>query len=111
MVLMHIKETYCCLTLTIFSFSYKLSYHFVDLVDIFIPNKLAQTVTFLTCNREVSISISAQTLTTHIEFFRFYSVLLENFESLSLSLYLQLPFFYHLIVPLWFVSIIDNVAK
>ena len=71
MVLMHIKETYCCLTLTIFSFSYKLSYHFVALVDIFIPNKLAQTVTFLTCNREVSISVSAQTLTSQIDILGF----------------------------------------
>jgi hypothetical protein len=66
MVLMHIKVTYCSLTLTIFSFSYKLSY-FVAVVNVFIPNKLAQTVTFLTCNREVSISTSAETLNTQMD--------------------------------------------
>ena len=75
MVLMHIKETYCCLTLMIFSFSYKFSYHFVAVVDLFIPNKLAQMATFLTCSREGSSSISAETLTTQTDFLGFIQFL------------------------------------
>jgi hypothetical protein len=92
MVLMHIKETYCCLTLTIFSFSHKLSYHFVAVVDLFIPSKLAQTVTFLTCNREVSISISAQTLTSQIEFLGF-TQFLRKIPSLYPSPYILIYLF------------------